>query len=608
MVPGSAPGSTSREGDLATSSAEERTRTFDVAPASRSGIAGPAPGDVLKHRFVLHQCLADGSTSRLFRALDRRREAAGEPDPWVVLKVVTAPPGQGNGEREPRALQALRREAAIAQGLEHPNLPRILGIDHEGPHTFVCMSWIEGESLAAILDSRGSRPMTRVQALRILEGVSRALIHLHANGITHADVKPGNILVTAQGDAMLLDFGVALGPGAGDLPAVRGFTPEYASPEVLAGSEPTPSDDLFSLACVAYRMLGGHRAFGAVTAREAAADGSRPPCPGHVSPAQWRALDRGLAFARAERQPDVATFLAQLKGARDDSLAVTELPAPEPGIPLATPPPSRPASRGVRPWTRLMAVVLVLGAVGVTGAWWLQRAPDPVTAPARAPLPPGPAPDEIPANEPVAGPVDNSAPQPAELPDLAPAVEAAPGPTPAGVFTAAPVPPATPGPAMPTPLRPAAPLPEDDVPAGRPQPAFVARTAIPEPPEPGPAASSPVAPAVATAGPSPDDALADTAAADQAVPFSSLTVRRYVEPEYPRNAATRRVSGWVEVAFTVDATGRTRDVRVTGSDPPGIFDEAALTAVRRWRFATGGGTGGATAPVSSRIRVRFEPR
>ena len=229
--------------------------------------AGPAPGDVLKNRFVLHQCLADGSTSRLFRALDRRREAAGDPDPWVVLKVVTAPPGPGSGEREPRALQALRREAAIAQGLEHPNLPRILGIDHDGPHTFVCMAWLEGESLAAILDSRGTRPMTRVQALHIIEGVGRALIHLHAKGITHADVKPGNILVTAQGDATLLDFGVALGPGAGDLPAVRGFTPEYASPDVLAGSEPTPSDDLFSLACVAYRMLGGHRAFGAVTAR-----------------------------------------------------------------------------------------------------------------------------------------------------------------------------------------------------------------------------------------------------------------------------------------------------------------------------------------------------
>ena len=173
MVPGSAPGSKSREGDLTTSSAEQRTRTFDVAPAARSALAGPSPGDVLKNRFVLHQCLAGGSTSRLFRALDRRREAAGDPDPWVVLKVVTAPTGQAGGEREPRALQALRREAAIGQGLLHPNLPRIVGIDHDGPHTFVCMAWLEGESLAAILDSRGTRPMTRVQASHVVEGVGQ---------------------------------------------------------------------------------------------------------------------------------------------------------------------------------------------------------------------------------------------------------------------------------------------------------------------------------------------------------------------------------------------------------------------------------------------------
>ncbi|MBN8279506.1 MAG: serine/threonine protein kinase, partial [Gammaproteobacteria bacterium] len=256
-VPGGQPGR--REAELVTSPADPPARTPGSIPAAPA--AAPAPGDLLSNRYVLHEFLIDGSTSRLFRALDRQREAAGDPDPWVVLKIVSAPPGSATDGAAP-GLQALRREAALARGLDHPNLPRIAGLEQDGNHSFVCMNWVRGESLAAILDGRGTRPMTRVQTLKILDGVGRALAHLHGLGITHADVKPGNILVTAEGHATLLDFGVALGPGADYLPPVRGYTAEYASPDVLAGGEPVPADDLFSLAGVAYRMLAGHRAFG----------------------------------------------------------------------------------------------------------------------------------------------------------------------------------------------------------------------------------------------------------------------------------------------------------------------------------------------------------
>jgi protein TonB len=87
------------------------------------------------------------------------------------------------------------------------------------------------------------------------------------------------------------------------------------------------------------------------------------------------------------------------------------------------------------------------------------------------------------------------------------------------------------------------------------------------------------------------------------VPFSTLTVRNYVEPEYPRNAAARRLQGWVDVDFVVEASGRTRDARVVAAEPPQVFEAAALAAVRRWRFTVAPGE----APVSSRIRVRFDP-
>jgi protein TonB len=91
------------------------------------------------------------------------------------------------------------------------------------------------------------------------------------------------------------------------------------------------------------------------------------------------------------------------------------------------------------------------------------------------------------------------------------------------------------------------------------------------------------------------------------VSFSRLKVSRYVEPTYPRNALTRRVAGWVEVAFTVDTSGRTRDVRVINADPPGIFEKAALAAVNRWRFDPAG-SNAVSEPVDSEIRLRFQPQ
>ena len=570
-------GSTLREVELPTSWSEERARTIDPIAGMRSDpAAGLAPGAVLKNRFVLLSCLANGPASQLFCASDRRRQATGEADARVALKVVTAADG-----REPRALKALRREAAIAQGLNHPNLPRILGIDRDGPHTFLCMELLAGESLAAILDSRGSRPMTRVQALHIVDGVCRALAHVHDQRITHADVKPANILVTPEGDATLLDFGVAVGPGASDLPAVRGYTPEYASPEVLGGAEPTPADDIFSLACVAYRMLSGYRAFGEGNARDAELAGLRPARPENLSAVQWRALDRGLAFTRAGRQPDVPAFLAQLKGARDEAAAFTDLSVIEPEATLA------PAAQ-VRPGLlRFWPAFVVLAAVLAAGVVWRSR--EPVLEEAAAPpLPAVATTDTSTAIRPVA-----EEPPPAEI--LAPA--ASPPAAPVTPPTEA-KPRAKPAPAVARAARPAVntrPAIQAASPRAEPLPPETALTA-----DDPPATERIVAAPLAEPVPRQEPALPDTTVTSARVPFSSLTVRRYVEPAYPRNAVARRVSGWVDVNFSVDAAGRTRDVRVRNAEPPRVFDDAAVAAVRRWRFAAG-------SPVETGIRVKFDP-
>lgn len=591
--------STFSEIDLPTSSAEEVTRTFDPQPGSEPGAAppGPATGDVLGDRFVVHERLSAGAASRVYRALDRQREAAGEDEPWVVLKVVTTAP-----DHESRALRALRREAAIGQGIEHPNLPWLRGIDTDGPHTFLCMAWLEGESLAAILDGRRTRPMTRVQAMHIIDGVGRALGHLHQLGVTHADVKPGNILVDSKGHATLLDLGVALAPGtsaeADSPPTAHGYTPQYASPEVLAGELPTPADDLFSLACVAYRMLSGHRAFDDGTSREAAANGARPAQPDNLAPAQWRAIDQALAWRRAERQADVQTFLQQLKGARDEAVATAELAAPAAPTGLDSGDPFIEQNR--RNAQRLWPAAAVMAGALVAAAVYFNNSPDAVPPPVAqlAVVEPKPEPEPL---------------QPAAI-SRPPTVDKTP---PAAVLpTPKPTPPTTlpPPTARPAPARPPAQR-ATTSPAPRVSPEDRSRN------QGSGATDSTTIKSTTSEAPKPattlnaalkdtsTGALADTRPAPPAatarVPFSKLKVRRYVEPRFPRNAEARRLVGWVDVTFSVDSSGQTTNVRVIGAEPPGVFDDAALLAVRRWRFDA---DESATEPVNSGIRIRFDPK
>jgi len=213
----------------------------------------------------------------------------------------------------------------------------------------------------------------------------------------------------------------------------------------------------------------------------------------------------------------------------------------------------------------------------------------------------------------------------AEAPDAPPA-QLPPAQLPPAQLPPAPVPPAT---VKPTPGRKSDPVPARRRPETRPPPTVPRRpdtasrppagpqepgrlardtsAASTETPVPAMAAAIPL-PQVPAALPAPEETPAVTAVPEardeQPIPFSRLKVRRYVEPRYPRNALTRRVSGWVEVGFTVDASGRTQDVRVLNAEPPGMFDDAAVAAVNRWRFEP---VDGVDPPFDSEIRLRFQP-
>jgi serine/threonine protein kinase len=247
----------------------------------------------------------------LYRALDRLRVEAGEDDATVAIKILK--PGL---RKSAEALNRFRKEALNAQRLAHPNIVRVFDLDQSNGQFFITMEWLRGESLAARLDDIGPRPMVLSQAKRILEGLGAALEYTHREGLVHGDIKPGNVYLTSDHGVKLLDFGLAIAAASGpdSIDAVKrpfAITREYASREVLNGQRPTIQDDVFSLACLAYRLLAGYRPF-----KNGSRDATQLSRPKGLGPRQWGILRRGLASDRRDRPASVRELLDVLLAER----------------------------------------------------------------------------------------------------------------------------------------------------------------------------------------------------------------------------------------------------------------------------------------------------
>ena len=250
----------------------------------------------------------------VYKAIDRRLAEAEGGQPNVAIKVL-APDYAGHGS----AMRALQQEAAKGRYLNHPNIVRFLDLDRCDDQVFLVMEWLDGRSLSDILNEQPGKPMPAGQALEIIAAVGQALAHAHKLGVTHADVKPGNVMVLPGGGVKLLDFGISRARGdlAGkavsfDSSFLQAATPAYASPQVLAGQAARPIDDVYSLASMAYRLFSGQRVFRDKSAREALENQWRPARIDTLDAKQWRALERALALPQADRTPSGDAFLEEM--------------------------------------------------------------------------------------------------------------------------------------------------------------------------------------------------------------------------------------------------------------------------------------------------------
>jgi serine/threonine-protein kinase len=328
--------------------------------------------------------IGQGGMGAVFKA----RDSALSRD--VALKVLWTGPLE-----DPRVAERFVREARCLARLSHPHLLHVYNVGSEGDLKYFAMELLDGDTLAAAL-KRG--PLKIPEAVAVIGQMLAALDYVHRQGITHRDIKSGNIMLCGS-RAVLMDFGLAKEEHMSGLTSegvVLG-TPEYMTPEQADGRACGAPTDIYSLGVVFFEALTGQVPF---TGRSALSIirqhlDEPPPSLAKRLPGVDLRLDqiiqRALAKEPSERFPDCAAMaealsrvhqtpeLLQLAATRTagDTMVAAKRDFVQPTVPLAEEQAARPVSR--RSWLWLVAgflVVLVLG-VGIGALRALRRKPVP---------------------------------------------------------------------------------------------------------------------------------------------------------------------------------------------------------------------------------------
>ena len=324
---------------------------FPEEPARRQNIG---PGTLLGRYRMIEQ-MGAGGMGVVYRAQDEKLNRV------VAVKIVA--PGVLTSDD---ARDRFRREALALARLNHPHIAAVYDVGEQDGVDYIVMECVQGQSLRTALQAG---PLTVVEATRIVLQVAEALEEAHAQGVVHRDLKPANVMITAKGNAKVLDFGVAkllaateatqsLTEAAGPI-----GTPLYMSPEQALGKVVDARTDLWSLGVLYYEMLTGRPPFQADTTlavlHAVIADPFppvrqlRPDAPEEadhiVVKAMQKETERRYASA-AEVAHDASGLLSRLSG---------YVPAVE-----------APSTRYLKMMTAALTLVLIAGAVA---GWWIYR-------------------------------------------------------------------------------------------------------------------------------------------------------------------------------------------------------------------------------------------
>jgi len=260
----------------------------------------------IDNRYTLHEEIGAGATGSVFKARDALL------DTWVAVKLLK-PEYTANRT----ALDRVRQEILLSRDIAHPNILRVYHLASYEGGTYITMQWIKGGTLADRISERGTLPVPEV--LSLATKLSSALAAAHSRSVLHRDIKPGNILMDADGEPYLADFGLARLIGEQGLTQQGMFvgTPHYSSPEQVALQELDERSDIYALGLVIFEMTTGRRPFEADTVAEILAmqRSTPPPDPAAISPRIPGELGAIIVRCLAKDPADRIANAVELEGA-----------------------------------------------------------------------------------------------------------------------------------------------------------------------------------------------------------------------------------------------------------------------------------------------------
>jgi len=318
-----------------------------------------APGETFAGRYQVIEDLGQGGMGRVYKVYDTEvREK-------LALKLL-----KPEIAADDRTIERFRNELRLARTISHRNICRMHDLGREESTYFITMEYVPGEDLKSLIHRIGALPVGK--AVSIARQVCEGLEEAHRVGVVHRDMKPQNIMIDREGNARIMDFGIARsvrGKGITGADVLIG-TPEYMSPEQVDGKEAGPRSDLYSLGIVLFEMLTGRLPFEGETPLSVAVKqkSEAPPDP--------RALNRQIPedLARIvlqcldkapERRPASAAALSARLAEIESVLPTTTTP-----LPLRRPATSK--SITVRMPSKKVWIPAALGLVAVVAlALWL---------------------------------------------------------------------------------------------------------------------------------------------------------------------------------------------------------------------------------------------
>jgi serine/threonine protein kinase len=253
------------------------------------------------------------------------------------------------------------RESQLAARLSHPNIVRVLDAGtEEGGEPYIVMEYVDGESLAQLLERRGR--LHAPEAVRIAAQAAAGLAHAHAAGLVHRDVKPHNLLVAADGTVKVADFGIARAAQEARLTetgTVLG-TAAYLAPELAAGREATPAADVYGLGACLYEALTGRPPHEVGSLVDLAARQQEPVRPPSELVSDVPSAIEELVMRCLAAEPELRPTAAQVADALGNPTEAATLPLP--------PAHRRRSSRAL--WAALAAALALTGAgLGLAAAF-----------------------------------------------------------------------------------------------------------------------------------------------------------------------------------------------------------------------------------------------